>query len=129
MLELLRDGERLRLAVVVGELPREQRSAARTRERRTPEKVLGLSLRPLTAGERERPGLADGGLVVEKVGRGAARDAGIVAGDVLVMMNNERFRTPAELAEIVESLPKGNFTTLLVVRGESSRFFALRIPE
>ena len=129
MLELLRDGERLQLAVVVGELPDEQRGTPRTRKPRAPEAVLGLSLRPLTPGERERPGLDDGGLVVEKVGPGAARDAGIVVGDVLVMMNNKRFRTPKELAEIVASLPKGNFTTLLVVRGESSRFFALRIPE
>ncbi len=127
--ELLRDGERVRLPVVVGELPAEQRLAGRAREERASEEVLGLSLRSLTPGERERPGLDDGGLVVEKVGPGAARDAGIAEGDVLVMMNNERFRTPSELAEIVESLPTGNFTTLLVVRGERSRFFAIRIPE
>ena len=127
--ELLRDGERIRLPVVVGELPAEQRYAGRARDDDAPDAVLGLLLRPLTPAERKRPALDDGGLVVDKVGPGAARDAGIVAGDVLVMINNERFRTSAELAEIVAALPKGNFTTLLVVRGERSRFFALRIPE
>jgi len=48
---------------------------------------------------------------------------------VLVMMNNERFDTVEELAGIIESLTKGRFATLLVVRGEQSRFFAVRIPE
>jgi len=127
--EIMRGGKRIRLPVVVGELPERPGSFAEAAPRGGGKRVLGLQLRKLTVSERERPGLEGGGLLVEDAGPGAAREAGIAADDVLVMMNNERFDTAEELAGIIESLPKGRFATLLVVRGEQSRFFAVRIPE
>lgn len=127
--EIMRDGKRIRLPVVVGELPERPGSFAEGAPRGDGKRVLGLQLRQLTGAERERPGLEGGGLLVEDAGPGAAREAGIAADDVLVMMNNERFDTVEELAGIIESLTKGRFATLLVVRGEQSRFFAVRIPE
>ena len=128
--EVMRDGERVRLPVVVGELPPNPgQIAGRTPGDDDRNRVLGLRLRELTRAERKRPGLDAGGLMVEAAGAGAAPEAGIVAGDIVVMMNNERFQTVAEFAAIAGALPKGHFATLLVMRGERSQFFAIRIPE
>jgi serine protease Do/serine protease DegQ len=68
------------------------------------------------------------GVVVTDVARGgAAAEAGIKRGDVIVSINRNRTTTTAEYARITQQAVRGSNLTILVRRGDASIYFALRI--
>jgi serine protease Do len=79
---------------------------------------LGLSLRPLSADEREQAGVPSG-LVVEDA-QGRAADAGIQHGDVVLSVDGTPVRSVAQLRELVRQHPKQ--VALLIQRGDSRIF-------
>jgi serine protease Do/serine protease DegQ len=90
-------------------------------------------------GELEQPGQADllglavddaerGGVVVVDVARdGAAAEAGIRRGDVIVSINRKKVSNSEEYQRIIRQVGHGNSMTILVRRGNASIYFALRI--
>ena len=83
-----------------------------------PQGKLGLALRPLQPGEKREAGIAEG-LLVEDAG-GAAAEAGVESGDVLLAING----TPATSIEQVRSVvaKAGKSVALLIQRGEDRIF-------
>ena len=79
---------------------------------------LGLTVRPLTAEEQKQLGTS-GGLVVENV-TGPAATAGIAPGDVILAVNNEQIKDPAQLSELTKA-PKGSVAVL--VQRENQRIY------
>jgi serine protease Do len=79
---------------------------------------LGLSVRPLSADEK-RQIKVDNGLVVEGVG-GAAEEAGIRPGDVVLSANGKSVRSVDELKSVVSGAKE--HVALLVQRGEDRLF-------
>ena len=84
---------------------------------------LGMRVRPLSPSERgTRDG--DGGLVVESV-HGAAADAGIRPGDIVLSANGQQVHEIAELRAAVAGARK--HIALLVQRGDARIFVPIEL--
>lgn len=129
---VVRDGERQRIDVELAELP-EDAMAGRGEGSRGPNgdfEELGLSVEPLDAEQREALGLDAevNGVVVTGVAGGPAADAGLAPGDVITRVNREPIQDIRDLREIIAGVESGRSVPLLVLRQQSQRFLALRIP-
>jgi len=90
-------------------------------------KVWGMEIAALDDVSRESLGLTEGGVLVEKVTGDPARQAGVVNGDVISMVDGQKVNSPKQLQRLVNDLPKGKTIALLVHRGGSARFLALSL--
>jgi serine protease Do len=134
-LEVWRNKATRRLSVVVDELPDESRTprTSRTSSREngggsSSVDKLGLSVRSLAANER-RQLRADGNVVVDEAS-GAAAEAGIQSGDVILSANGKDVSTPEELRAAVRGSTVArlrvqswdqtgqSFTSIIAVRPE-----------
>ncbi len=92
-----------------------------------------------SVGSEDQPGQADlmglvvddaeqGGVVVVEVGRGSlAADAGIRRGDVIVSINRKKISNSGDYKRSLQQAGRGGSLTVLVRRGDTSIYFALRI--
>lgn len=136
-LTVVRDGERQTVEVTLEELPEDAGRRGSERGGREPPpdpdstlQDLGLEVEPLDAEARDALGLgADvSGVVVSRVGPGAAAEAGLQRGDVITRVNREPVDNPGELERVLADLESGASVPLLIQREGSPRFLALRIP-
>jgi serine protease Do len=84
---------------------------------------LGLAVRPLTSQEQHQAN-TQGGLLVEQA-RGAAADAGLQQGDIVLAANGAPVSSVADLRSAVEK--SKNHIALLVQRGETRLFVPVRV--
>jgi Do/DeqQ family serine protease len=68
-----------------------------------------------------------GAVVVDAAKGGAASEAGIRRGDIIVSINRKKISNSGEYKRIVQQIGHGSNITILVRRGNSSIYFALRI--
>jgi serine protease Do len=128
-LEILRDGKRLSLPVVVGELKEGGVAAAPGEAAGTPAgNALGVAVRGLPAEEREQLELDNEGVLVEEVSGRAARRAGLQPGDVILMVGRQRVASAKAFEDAAKAVKPDQSVILLVRRGEASSFLAIR-PE
>jgi len=81
--------------------------------------ALGLTGRDLDAAQRRQYGLgSDEGVLVINAGRGAAADAGIAAGDVILRVGRTPVATASALDRALRDLRPGD-TVMLLVRGRN----------
>lgn len=129
--EILRQGDRQTIDVMIGELPEEgemQKASAKPGAKLGGR--IGVSVRVLTDEEREHMGLEkDAGILVEDVKAGPAYEAGIRKGDVIQMINNVWLNSLDDFAKQMEELPKGKSVAALVYRRTGPLFLALRMPD
>ena len=127
-LRILRQGEEKTITFNVGLLPDQVDKVVETKtEKAKPTNRLGISVTDLTAEEREALQVAKGGVLVQNVGKGAAKNAGIQPGDVILRLSNEVIRNVADFEKIAKNLPVGKPVEVLVQRRGSPAFLALRI--
>ena len=69
------------------------------------------------------------GVLVEQVGRGPAREAGIERGDVITMIDNKWIDSAGEFADKVLALPTGRALPVRVVRDGQPVFLVIKIEE
>lgn len=129
-LEVLRRGHTLSLEVKIAELPDDEPLA----EDSSPQESgkadrLGLVVRDLSADERGQTGIEKGGVLVESVKEGPAVQAGIAAGDVVLMLDNQSVEDLSGFNRLVESLEPGRPVAILIQRGDGRMFYAIRIPK
>jgi serine protease Do len=128
-LKVLRDGKTRSVRVRIAELPQDDELVEASGE---PEKVqadrLGLAVSGLTAEQRKALDVAEGGVLVEQVRPGAAAEAGIQRGDVIVKLNNRDISDVAAFRAQVKALPAGRSVPVLVLRSGGPLFIALRVP-
>ena len=97
--------------------------AANDDDAASPQGRLGVAVRPLEPSERSQV-RGGTGLVVERA-TGAARRAGIRAGDVIVALNGAPLKTPQDLNERIAKA--GKSAALLVQRDEQQLFVAVEL--
>ena len=122
-MKVLRDKKELQLTVGVGELKDEEVVAS------APEKgELGMTVQKLTPQIAESLGLERAeGVVVSAVDPGSAADeAGIRRGDVILEVDRKPIRSIDEYKKSLAGIRKGKGVLLLVRRGESTLFLALK---
>ena len=130
VVEILRDDQIMDIEVMIERLPSNNTVAMGPSMKPKDSKILGMTLEELDAEQREKPSFKDGGLVVKSIADGDAKKAGIREGDILIMLNNERFETLKQFEEIVDELPKDRFVALLVIRNsENPLFIAMKLSD
>lgn len=114
-LEIWRDGKSRETAVKLGETPVEKVAAV---EAPTKPSQLGLTVRPISPGERDRL-QAPHGVLVER-SDGAAAKAGIRPGDVIIALNSE----PIDSIDMLNSaVGKSRDRVALLVQRNAMRFY------
>ena len=128
--EIIREGKAKTLKVRIGELPAEDELAQReVKPGKTKTNRLGITVKNLTAEERSRYELKDRGVLVTQVEKGAAYQAGIRRGDVILMINNSNVKDIKQFRKMVKSLPTGKSLPVLIQRRKSPIFLAMKIPK
>jgi len=127
-IKLMRDGKLKTVKVKIGQLPDTDKAIVSSNTEKTSDGILGLDVRVLNKDELEEMELSHGVQVIT-VADGPAKAAGIRKGDVLQLINGEKIESVNELKEVVESLPKGKFASILVQRRQGPQFLALKIPD
>jgi serine protease Do len=130
-LQISRDGKQMDVKVKVGELPRDQGGA--TASAGTPERAggaLGLAVQAITPAMRQQLGLKDnsGGVVISDVA-GAAAQAGLQPGDVVLRVGNQAVNSVAQFKSATARVKPGDTVLLLVSRDGASRFVAITVPK
>lgn len=131
-LRVVREGDTLELSVNIGELPGQQALLNRDRGDSGKDNVLQLEVMPVDAATRHDLGVDTGGVLVSAVTSGGAADeAGIAAGDVILMIDNKPVDTLADFREVVSSLEVPSSVAVLVQRADGEvdgpEFLAVRI--
>ncbi|WP_445370480.1 DegQ family serine endoprotease [Methylomonas sp. HW2-6] len=129
--KIIRQGDKQDITVKIGLLPAQQSMAAAgpSAAPETAVNRLGLAVADLTAEQRQQLQVEKNGVLVQKVGKGIALDAGIQPGDVILRIQNTVVRDAAEFNSIVAKLPVEKSIALLVQRNGSPVFLAFKIEK
>ena len=127
--EILRKGKVKTLKVTLGELPDDDIQVAGGEPSTANETRLNITVMDLTAEQRKKLEIKDGGVIVQKIQAGPARKAGVRRGDVVLMINNVDVKDAKHFAEISAELPVDKSLPLLVQRRGGPVFLALKIKE
>ena len=127
--EIVRKGTNKTLQLGVGEMPSEQAEApASSREPSKPESnKIGLTLRELTPQQKKKLNGKNGLLVVESVG--AAAQAGIRRGDVILGLNNSESQSVDLFNKQINAVPNGKTVAVLVLRGENTLYVPIKVSK
>lgn len=126
---VIRDGKQKRLSVKIAELPMEDELSERgTSPKETKSNRLNIEVVSLTPEQRQRAKV-ESGILVQSVGDGAADNAGIRAGDILLKLNGQSIKNTKHFLKIVKKLPENKWVRVLIQRGDSPRFLPLKIDE
>jgi serine protease Do len=128
-IEILRQGKPRTLTAQVGEMPAArtaQAPGAQGRPGGTQDDRLGLTVRELEPAEREKAGGAFGVVVVD-AGQGPAARSGIRPGDVILAVNQQRFKSIEEFRKLIAGHEKGSQVALLVRRGEGAIYVPIPV--
>ncbi len=128
-MKLIRQGDSETIKVKVGLLPEQEqiRLAQDTKPGEKINKRFGIVISDLTSELREQFQVEKNGVLVRQVSKGPARDAGIVAGDVILQVRNNIVRDVADFDKIISSLPAGKSVAVLIQRRGSPVFLAIKL--
>ncbi|MFC5580170.1 DegQ family serine endoprotease [Rhodanobacter terrae] len=131
---ILRDGKKQTLEVTIQEASRDQNAVnnqgAMRPSSRHGSAALGLTVQPLDDDTRKQLGLKPGqGVVIGDIAGPVAAQAGLQAGDVILMVNQQKIGSVAEFQAATREVKPGSTVLLLVRRGDQSSFIGLTIPE
>jgi serine protease Do len=132
VVELWRKGGSKQLTVVVGRMPEEGKLAQAARglvdEAGKMIARLGIAVSELTR-EQSQELQINGGLLVDDVRGSAARAAGLQRGDVLLAIGNIPLRSLTQFEGVLKQAPRGRNVALLVRRGDSASYMAIKLDE
>jgi serine protease Do len=127
--KVMREGRTQTLWVELGELPDKDEKIAKAEPSKiTSDNRLGVEVADLTDQQRKEIGL-EGGVLVQGVGKGAAGDAGIREGDIILRIDGKLIGSVDEFEQRVEKLPEGKSVAVLIQRRGGPIFLALKVPE
>jgi serine protease Do len=130
--DLVRRGRKIRLEVMVAELPDqpgEDEDEAQDRPAPPAASPLNIDVLDPTDAQRKELKLGAQGVLVSAVRDGPAADAGIQRGDVILMLNSVKISSVPQFNELVRGLPRDKSIPVLVQRRGNPIFLALRVPE
>lgn len=129
-LKIIRQGESKLINFKVGLLPDEVGKLTDIKESpKLPHNRLGVNVIDLTDAQRETLQVVKNGVLVQDVAKGAAKEAGIQRGDVILRVQNSVIRNAADFEQIVKTLPVEKSIAVLVQRQGSPIFLALKIDK
>ena len=139
-LEVLRDGRRVTVKVEVGELAEQDVADASGNSNGSAPgapnaapadpagRSLGVVVQTLGDAERRAEKVVSGGVRVVEVGPGPGRDAGLIAGDVILSIASQEIDSADRYAQVAGRLTPGQTVPMLVQRQGAPLFLALGVP-
>jgi len=129
--QIIRKGQQTEITVKIGELPKEDDiKVSSSSNKDTTSNRMGIVVTNINDEQRERMDLGnEGGVVVKEVKSGAAADAGVRKGDVILMLNNVDIKDANHFKEVVGGLPAGKSVPVLVHRRGSPIFLAMKVED
>jgi serine protease Do len=132
--EILRNGKKQTLEVTVNEASRDQNAVnnkgVMPPSGRSGSTALGLTVQPLDNDTRKQLGLkSEQGVVIGDITGPVAAQAGLQAGDVILMVNQQKVGSVAEFQAATKEVKPGSTVLLLVRRGDQSSFIGLTVPD
>ncbi|SHL55959.1 DegQ family serine endoprotease [Rhodanobacter sp. OK091] len=133
-MDILRNGKKQTLEVTVNEASRDQNAVnnkgVMPPSGRSGSTALGLTVQPLDNDTRKQLGLkSEQGVVIGDITGPVAAQAGLQAGDVILMVNQQKVGGVAEFQAATKEVKPGSTVLLLVRRGDQSSFIGLTIPD
>ncbi|MES2501243.1 MAG: DegQ family serine endoprotease [Pseudomonadota bacterium] len=127
--EILRKGVVKNLSVGVGEMPTDPNESAAPSK--APAKAeankIGLSLKELTPQQKKKLNGKNGLLVVDSIG--AAAQAGIRRGDVILGLNNSESQSVEQFNKQINAVAAGKTVAVLVLRGENTLYVPIKVTK
>lgn len=114
-LQIIREGESLELPVTVGRLPGTELASVQLPEPQPWQGELAMDVSPLD--EDVRPQGLEGGVIIERIRAGAARRAGLRAGDLITSLNHRAILSLGDYQDVVEGLPESGYVPVRILRG------------
>ncbi|WP_229008840.1 DegQ family serine endoprotease [Methylophilus sp. Leaf408] len=127
--EIVRKGTSKTLQLGVGEMPNEQAEAPASSKEpsKSESNKIGLTLRELTPQQKKKLNGKNGLLVIESVG--AAAQAGIRRGDVILGLNNNESQSVDLFNKQINAVPSGKTVAVLVLRGENTLYVPIKVSK
>ncbi len=129
-IKVIREGNRKELGVKIGALSDEEEQVAETPDQGGAQKVdrLGLAVTAPTREQREQLDLpAQNGVLVQNVASGAAAEAGVRRGDLILRIQDQTIKDVNHFNTVVKGLKPGKSIALLVHRKGNALFLALKL--
>ncbi|WKJ88664.1 DegQ family serine endoprotease [Methylomonas montana] len=129
--KIIRQGDKQDLSVKIGLLPAQAAALPSPAPAAAEIAVnrLGLAVADLTAEQRQQLQVEKNGVLVQKVNKGIALEAGIQPGDIILRVQNNVVRDAAEFNAIVAKLPVEKSIAVLIQRNGSPVFLAFKIDK
>jgi serine protease Do len=125
--EILRKGSVKTLSIGVGEMPSESAEVAQNSKPvpKVETNKIGLTLKELTPQQKKRLNGKNGLLVIDSAG--AAAQAGIRRGDVILGLNNSETQSVEQFNKQINSVAVGKTVALLVQRAENTLYVPIKV--
>jgi len=129
-LKLIRQGQTKEVQVKIGALPDDDEAILGSAEPTAqPVDRLGLSVSNLSPELREQFDVPQNGVLVQAANPGAASEAGIRRGDVILRLQDQEIKDVSHFNAVVKELPKGKSIAVLVQRQGGSIFLAMKLKD
>ncbi|HQO15666.1 MAG TPA: DegQ family serine endoprotease [Methylotenera sp.] len=127
--EVLRKGSAKTLNIGVGEMPTDPNEVAQSNKSapKVEANKIGLTLKELTAAQKKKLNGKNGLLVVESTG--AAAQAGIRRGDVILGLNNSETQSVEQFNKQINAVAAGKTVAVLVQRGENTLYVPIKVTK
>lgn len=127
--EILRKGAVKNLSVGIGEMPTDPSEAAAPSKSPTKAEAnkIGLTLKELTPQQKKKLNGKNGLLVVDSIG--AAAQAGIRRGDVILGLNNSESQSVEQFNKQINAVAAGKTVAVLVLRGENTLYVPIKVTK
>ncbi|MDT8429464.1 MAG: Do family serine endopeptidase [Pseudomonadales bacterium] len=117
-LGIIRDGRALELEVVVGSLPGTDLAASGAAVRPPRDNSVGVVVSELA--QSDVAALSITGVLVEQVRQGPARRAGLIAGDIIIMLDRQPVSNVEQFNDIVNGLPEKAYVPIRIMRQDGA---------
>ncbi len=127
--KVIREGKTKTLKVVIEELPSEEELAVTKPNEPAKLNRIGATVSDLAKEQRDALNIPKGGVYVQNIGKGPARESGIKKGDVILKLNSIDIKDAKHFRSIVKKLPTDKSLPILIQRGASPIFLVIKINE
>jgi serine protease Do len=129
--DIIRRGKNRTLKVKIEKLPEDGQLQLSSRENQDKQTTNRLNVKVITPtdGQRQQLELAEHGVIVEEIGDGVAKSAGIRPGDVILLLNNMKIKSASHFSKLLQDLPKNKSIPVLIQRRGTPIFLALKMTD
>lgn len=129
--KIIRHGEQQDISVKIGLLPAQNTAALSNAPTAAETQInrLGIVVADLTSEQRQQAQVEKNGVLVQKVNKGIALDAGIQPGDIILRIQNTVIRDSADFNSVITKLPAEKSIAVLVQRNGNPVFLAFKIDK